>query len=106
MLSDFLDQTITVQRKTLTVDAQLSRQATWANHLSLAAQVSDPSGEEVEHWSKEGSTVNIKIVVSGEPDITTEDRVLFDGKTVNIAVVLPAHHLGRHTKIIGWTENE
>ena len=91
MRSGKLDQVITVQRFTNTVDEYGTPVATWADLVTVRAQIIQQSTTEFIQGGARDDTAMI-FRTRWIEDVTTADRVVFDGDRFNIKELKP---LGR-----------
>lgn len=97
-----LDRRITIERFAL-VDDGYQEVSQWAPVAELWASATPISDGERWQAGQTQAFVSMRFVVRFRPDITTKDRVLYDGKVFNIVAV---KEIGRRefTEITGGTE--
>ena len=90
MRSGKLDQQITVQRYTSTVDDYGVSTMTWSDVATVRAQIIQQSTDEYLRGAQ-GAVDEIAVVfrVRWIEDITTADRIAFDGENFNIRELKP-----------------
>lgn len=88
MRSGKLDQVITVQRFTNTVDDYGTPVETWTDLVTVRAQIIQASTTEFIQGGARDDTVMI-FRTRWIEDITTADRVVFDGENFNVKELKP-----------------
>lgn len=85
-----MDQRLTVQSSTQSVDSGGQAHQQWSNFLSnLSARAEFLSGRELEGMKKINTEIVVKFTVRFRTDITEQMRVIWRNKIWNIHSVLP-----------------
>lgn len=92
-----LDKLIDVLRKRTVQDAAGQEVAVdWPKlHRKLAAEVSEVTGGKTQRGRQVEATVTTAIVMRCIRDLTTEDRILYEGRTLSIVRALDPDQQGR-----------
>lgn len=79
-----LDQRVTLQSVSSTTDAGGGRVETWATVATLWASVRPMSGRERLQADQLESPANYRVTIRRRTDLTTDKRILWKGKPLNI----------------------
>ena len=80
-----LDQTITIQRSTVTQDAMGGPSVSWSNeYTGVRARVQPQSGSESFRAGGKRSQQSFQIFVAGSQDVLNTDRIVWNSKTLKI----------------------
>lgn len=79
-----LDQRVTLQSVSSTTDAGGGRVETWATVATLWANVRPLSGRERLQADQIESPANYRVTIRRRTDITTDKRIVWKGKNLNI----------------------
>jgi head-tail adaptor len=90
-----LDQTVSIQRRTISRDANGAPVETWAAHLSsIPARVQPQAGSESNLYGAERARRPVTVFVAGGQDILERDRVLWGTRYLDILSVKDPQSLG------------
>jgi len=96
-----LDQLISVERSSTSVDSTGFPAITWAAHLSdVPARVQPLDGREAARYERLSNRRTWRVYVAASHDIVETDRILFGAHTLDIREVSDLQSAGRLKRII------
>ncbi len=90
---------VTIQRRSLTLDATGGNVEAWTTLRRLRGRVQPLSGAEQALYSRDQEQVNGKAYFPGVVDITSADRLSFRGKIASVVNVRNPDEMDRYTVV-------
>lgn len=91
---------VTIERRTETRDRFGAVRSAWTTHAERAADVETPTGREPLVADQRRSELSHVLTVRAPLDVTTADRLVFNGRTLGIIAVYDRDNHGRELTIL------